>query len=545
MKPLAVCAIFKNEARFLLEWIAYHHAIGFDRFVLYDNDSSDGGAALVRTSPLAGIATVVPWPQRPGQLAAYRHFIAHHAAGFEWAAFIDLDEFLLPLHGTRIADLLQCWPAFSAVLVHWRVFGPSGWIEPPDRLVIEAYDQRAPDDAPVNRHIKSIVRCRDLLDAADENPHEFRVAGPVCNTLGQAVRNTAIQPAACHEYLVLNHYITRSQADWQAKLQRGTAMFEGMEAAYEAGMLQHFAGLCTVRDTAIAAFAPRVRAMLALPAPADGGNVANPASGASPPMSDPVERQPPSVLNVASQLVALDAGMFWLALLPGPDDAASGLPAVRVCLPPGPPGRPAAASISTARGDGWLSSGDEACLLRVAPGGCEVLVTRYWATAGGVDPAPRLRFTRVGLEQSGAAIPQAASPGAEVVAHVQDVGDVEGRIGEWIGVPGSGRWIEGFSLTPPPGIPAEALEYRAVLGRDWLSPWLPAGRYCGSRGLALPLRGFSLRLLGAAAAGFSCSYAARFVDGSEIASAGAERVCVAATLAPLEAFQVHLRPRSG
>ena len=35
MKPLAVCAIFKNEGPFLLEWIAYHRAQGLDYFVLY------------------------------------------------------------------------------------------------------------------------------------------------------------------------------------------------------------------------------------------------------------------------------------------------------------------------------------------------------------------------------------------------------------------------------------------------------------------------------------------------------------------------------
>lgn len=29
----------KNEAPFLLEWVAYHKAIGFDRIVIYSNDS--------------------------------------------------------------------------------------------------------------------------------------------------------------------------------------------------------------------------------------------------------------------------------------------------------------------------------------------------------------------------------------------------------------------------------------------------------------------------------------------------------------------------
>ncbi|MFO1028949.1 MAG: glycosyltransferase family 2 protein [Acetobacteraceae bacterium] len=60
MGRLAICAIFKNEASYLLEWIAYPRAIGFDHIVLYDNASTDGGAALIRSSWAASCTTVIP-----------------------------------------------------------------------------------------------------------------------------------------------------------------------------------------------------------------------------------------------------------------------------------------------------------------------------------------------------------------------------------------------------------------------------------------------------------------------------------------------------
>jgi hypothetical protein len=44
MKPLAICAIFRDEAPHIAEWVAYHLMIGFDHFVLYDNKSEDRGA---------------------------------------------------------------------------------------------------------------------------------------------------------------------------------------------------------------------------------------------------------------------------------------------------------------------------------------------------------------------------------------------------------------------------------------------------------------------------------------------------------------------
>src|ERR1700677_2090626 len=225
--------------------------------------------------------------------------------------------------------------------------------------------------------------------------------------------------------------------------------------------------------------------------------------------------------------------------MPAPPDRVAGLPAVRVSLPPGPPGRREAASISTFRSDGWIGMSDEPTLLRVLPGGAEVLVTLYWNTSDAAAMAPPLRLVR--LNPEGAIAPTADTLGgapsggigyeaargltgaggrpvarAEIVAHVEGIGDVDGKVGDWVGMRGSGRAIEGFSLTPRQGIAPEEFEIRAVLGRDWLSPWLPGGSFCGSRGLALPLRGFCLRLLPAAAASYDLACFARFVDGLEI-----------------------------
>ena len=47
MLKIAVCAIFKDEGPYLLEWLAFHKLIGVDLFFLYDNDSSDGGSDII------------------------------------------------------------------------------------------------------------------------------------------------------------------------------------------------------------------------------------------------------------------------------------------------------------------------------------------------------------------------------------------------------------------------------------------------------------------------------------------------------------------
>lgn len=266
---LAVCAVFKNEAPFLLEWIAYHRAIGFDRFFLYDNGSKDGGTEAVLSSALAPHVRITHWPQRPAQLPAYRHFIYNHAPGHDWAAFIDIDEFLLPLEAGSIRDLLPRWESFSAVLAHWRVFGPSGWEVPPKGLAIESYVFRTEDSLPVNRHIKSIVKCCDLLDVTP-NPHQFQVKGFACDTRGDPVPLTALQPEACHDVLVVNHYMTRSRHDWNAKIRRGSAMLSYTEPKYRQELFDHLAEVSHVRDETIQRFTPQVEALLCLPDRAPG-----------------------------------------------------------------------------------------------------------------------------------------------------------------------------------------------------------------------------------------------------------------------------------
>ncbi len=262
-------------------------------------------------------------------------------------------------------------------------------------------------------------------------------------------------------------------------------------------------------------------------------------------------------LKVSGHLMTLDAGLFCVFQAPGSPAATdpSGLPGVRISLPPGPEGRPEAVSISTFRDDGWMNSNDAAVLIRVAEGPAQVLVTVYQAPLAPPEAAPRLQVMRLGAEagpdgQIAAAVTgrpatAAMTADAEVVAHVQRIGDVPGKIGEWTGTRGSRQWIEGFSVTPHDGVKPTDIEYQAVLGRGWLSPWIDGGKFCGSRGMALPLLGLKVRLKGDAAKTYACSYSATFVDGSSVGPVPGGETCEAETLAALEAFQIVISQRGG
>ena len=259
-------------------------------------------------------------------------------------------------------------------------------------------------------------------------------------------------------------------------------------------------------------------------------------------------------LKVSGHLMTLDTGVFCVFQAPGTPAANdwSGLPGVRISLPPGPAGRPDAISISTFRGDGWMNGSDTATLIRVAEGPAQVLVTVYQSLSAPPETAPRLQVMRLGAEtqapaaMAGQAAPSAVrSEDADVVAHVQLTGDTAGTLGDWVGTRGSQKWIEGFSLAPREGVKPADIEYQAVLGRGWLSPWIEGGKFCGSRGMALPLLGLKIRLKANVAKTHECSYSATFVDGSSVGPIPGGEICEAESLAALEAFQVTIHRRGG
>ena len=276
--------------------------------------------------------------------------------------------------------------------------------------------------------------------------------------------------------------------------------------------------------------------------------------------------------------MTLDAGLFCVVQHPGtvlPPQDGSGLPGVRISVAPqaregagAPQARAGAKSVGqvTIRGlhdDGWLGPVDGAALVRVVGGAAQILITVYQSPDHPAEAAPRLqvvpltgaaagaapapvataRSTTTARPAARAAAPAAAiGAGQDIVAHIQRVGDVGASLGDWLGTQGSKNWIEGFGITPQKGISAEDIEYQAVLGRDWLSPWATGGKFCGSRGMALPLLGFNLRLRGKAAAAFTCNYSASFVDGTRIGPLRAGQVCETPSISPLEAFQIILSP---
>lgn len=242
---IAILAIVRNEAHYLMEWIAWHRSLGISSFFLCDNQSTDGTSNLLAALDRAGIVTYTPFPDHPGerpQMAAYEHLLRTHGDKADWFCIIDADEFLHPAPDTTLPKILAAQaPDCGAVAVHWAIYGNSGILQAADPSnpgpVTQCFQRRAPQDNEANRWVKSILRSGnvDLAAIHRHDPHVFALHPGLHYALPSG-RIMALDDLfrqrvpAEWQHLRLNHYMVKSHQEFTAKRLRGDAFHDRLRA---------------------------------------------------------------------------------------------------------------------------------------------------------------------------------------------------------------------------------------------------------------------------------------------------------------------------
>ena len=139
---VSICGIFKNESKFLHEWIAYHLVIGVDHFYLYNNNSDDDYLKILEPYIKQGIVDLIEWPYEQGQMAAYEDCYKTRQDETNWLTFIDIDEFICLTKCVSLKEFLKLFINYPNVAVYWRQFGSNGKLVHDDsQLVLEQYSQ--------------------------------------------------------------------------------------------------------------------------------------------------------------------------------------------------------------------------------------------------------------------------------------------------------------------------------------------------------------------------------------------------------------------
>jgi hypothetical protein len=258
---LAVCAIFRDEAPYLAEWLTFHRLHGVERFYLYDNRSTDDWRDEVAPEPASGVVHVTPWPEEPGQFSAYNACLRRRRTEARWIAFIDVDEFLFSPTGRSLPDVLRTFDTSPGVVANWRVYGPGGHERRPEGLVTENYVRRARDGHHYSHLVKSIVYPRKT-HSLSTTPHAFRHYG---RAVGEDKRprrsDTFYRDSASADLLRINHYYSKSLEELDRKLARGRSDVPSRRSDEEAyGFVRDSS---ETRDEILLQFVPALKHALA------------------------------------------------------------------------------------------------------------------------------------------------------------------------------------------------------------------------------------------------------------------------------------------
>jgi hypothetical protein len=238
MSHLIVTAA-KDEAPYLLEWVAYHRLVGFDHFLVFSNDCADGTDAMLdRLAELGYLSHVRNDRIGPKgvQWTALDRAASHpRVAEASWLLVADVDEFVNVRCGRgRLSDLLAGVPEADAIALTWRLFGANGVVEIEDRPVIDQFRRAAPFpcNAPWEAsQFKTLFRNDGGYRKLGVHRPKARVAGrrPVwVNGSGKPLGEAFDRPgtitygtAAGNDLVCLNHYSLRSAKAFLVKAERG------------------------------------------------------------------------------------------------------------------------------------------------------------------------------------------------------------------------------------------------------------------------------------------------------------------------------------
>lgn len=215
---LAIVVIAKNEQDYIKEWVSFHKVMGFDKIILYDNDSTDNTVKEIR--PFIDSSYVI-YNKIPGvrqQLNAYNDALKRYSSLFMYMAFIDCDEFLFPVDCSEtvlsvVEKTMKKYRRAGGVCVNWAMFGSSGHETKPDGLLIENFIYRSKVPGRGTECIKTI--CNPDMVVNFSHSHYPIYKRGIYGITPDGKKCSGWQNTI-NEYvgLRINHYFTKSKEQW-------------------------------------------------------------------------------------------------------------------------------------------------------------------------------------------------------------------------------------------------------------------------------------------------------------------------------------------
>jgi len=172
---VCIVATAKNEGPFLIEWIAHHLALGFDKIFIATNDCHDGTVELISAIARGYPVIKIDNNQRPQrhsiQMNAVTKCLAHPDMSDQtWALHIDLDEFLdLTGEAQDVHSFIADFEDADSVSVCWKTFGDSDKAHWDGGSILDGFVRSAEHPTQASG-IKNFFRVGTFLSSAPHCP---------------------------------------------------------------------------------------------------------------------------------------------------------------------------------------------------------------------------------------------------------------------------------------------------------------------------------------------------------------------------------------
>ena len=206
MRVSLVC-IAKNEDNYISEWVNYHKKLGFDKIFVYENDW--------KCSIDDDIIEKIEFNGKHQQIQAYNHFIQNYYSMYNWAAFLDVDEFLVLKKHKNVKDFINEYKEYNGIGINWVLFGDNGHKKVIDDEfgVIKRFTKRG---IKVNPHIKTILNLSTFCQMAVHSPSNISIVDTNKRTISGPTNFDGDDNIA-----QINHYFCKTEDEFEIKSKRG------------------------------------------------------------------------------------------------------------------------------------------------------------------------------------------------------------------------------------------------------------------------------------------------------------------------------------
>ncbi len=231
----------RDEGPFVLEWVAHHQVLGFDRIVVGYNDCRDGTDALLQALARAGVIEAIENIVPEGEIPQHAAYVAmRRDLGIdktEWLMVLDADEFLnVQVGGHGVADLTDMAEGADIISIHAICFTAEPEINWRPGPICPMFRHRLALTHSANRAMKSLTRAPGRFRQIHNHSvvgfkgdvARLRILGGDGQVRGlkpdqpmwQQLRNTAVRPEE-FRLAYYNHYAVKTWDAFNLRRERG------------------------------------------------------------------------------------------------------------------------------------------------------------------------------------------------------------------------------------------------------------------------------------------------------------------------------------